>query len=264
MSQDQLHRLFVDAKKDSRTAFLPYMMAGLPDPASSLAMFEAMESADGFEIGIPYSDPLMDGPTVQEAGIRSLAAGTDFAAGIEIARLVVERTAKPALIMTYTNVVLQVGVERFADAVAGAGAGGVIIADLPLEEATDIRPVLAEHDVGLVLFVAPTTTDQRIAAVDAADPVFIYGVAEMGVTGERSAASSRARELSQRVRAVTDIPLVMGVGISTPDHARAIAPHADGVIVGSALVRRVLDATNSGAAADALRHDSAAFAAALR
>lgn len=263
MSQDRLVELFQTVRKEGRTAFLPFMTAGLPDPASSPKMFGAMSGADAFEIGIPYSDPLMDGPTIQEAGHRALAAGTDFATGLDVANQVVTTTGKPALIMTYTNVVMQVGLERFAADVAGAGASGVIVADLPLEEAGPIQSSLEHAGLGMVLFVAPTTTDDRILRVAAAQPVFIYGVAEVGVTGERTKASSRAVELSSRVRAVTDVPLVLGVGISTPDQARAVASHADGIIVGSALVRKVLDAPSSQAAADSLRADTEAFIAAL-
>lgn len=261
---DRLASMFASARAEGRTAFLPFMTAGLPDPATSVAMFEAMNAVDAFEVGIPYSDPLMDGPTIQEAGQRALAAGTNFAIGLDIASQVAKSTDKPILIMTYTNVVIQVGIQEFARSVHDAGASGVIVADLPLDEAPAIHEALTSIGVGLVLFAAPTTTDERIAAVAAASPVFIYGVAEMGTTGERTAASNRAAGLAERVRAVTDVPLVMGVGISTPDHARAIRPHADGVIVGSALVRRVLDADSAESAATALAGDTAAFGAALR
>jgi len=263
MSHARLTELFQSTRKEGRTAFLPFMTAGLPDPASSPSMFGAMSRADAFEIGIPYSDPLMDGPTIQEAGHRALAAGTDFASGLEVARQVVSTTGKPALVMTYTNVVMQVGLQRFAGEVAAAGASGVIVADLPLEEAEPIQSSLESAGLGMVLFVAPTTTEDRILRVAEAKPVFIYGVAEVGVTGERAKASSRAAELSSRVRAVTDAPLVLGVGISTPDQARAVASHADGIIVGSALVRKVLDAPSPQAAADSLRADTEAFISAL-
>lgn len=264
MSRRQLEELFASARAERRALFLPFMTAGLPDPESSVGIFEAMDSADGYEVGIPYSDPLMDGPTIQEAGQRALRAGTDLAGGLDIASGVVASTGKPALIMTYSNVIFQVGPERFAKRSAAAGAAGVIVADLPLEESIPIRDALNEAGVGMVLFVAPTTTDERIERVAAAEPLFIYGVAEMGVTGEREESGGRIARLSERVRRVTDTPLVLGVGITTPDHARAAALHGDGVIVGSALVRRVLDAPTPEAARAAVAADAKVFAAALR
>ena len=253
----QMNQLLAAAQSTGRAALLPYMTAGLPGPDTSLDMFRAMADvgADGFEVGIPYSDPLMDGPTIHEAGLRALDAGTSLDGALRVLEDVVTTTGKPSVVMTYVNPVLRVGVEEFGRRAAAAGASGVILADLPAEEADQFREAFAAAGLGLVLFVAPTTGDARLAAVAAADPLFLYGVAEVGVTGERTDASSRAGELAPRVRAVTDIPLVLGVGISTPDHAARAAAVADGVIVGSALVRRVLDAADAPSAARSL-HDA--------
>lgn len=242
MGVEQLAALFGRVRSENRTAFLPFMTAGLPNPESSVAVFEAIEGADAFEVGIPYSDPLMDGPTIQAAGQASLRAGTSLNGGLTIARQVGERTGKPVIIMTYSNVVFQVGPARFAALAAEAGASGVIVADLPVEEAAPVQAAIEHAGLGMVLFVAPTTDEGRIARIVAADPVFIYGVAELGVTGERVQSGGHAFNLSKRVREVTDLPLVMGVGISTPEQASAMRSIADGVIVGSALVRAVLDA----------------------
>ena len=243
MGADRLRELFATARAENRTAFLPFMTAGLPNPDESLSVFAAIEGADAFEVGIPYSDPLMDGPTIQAAGQAALKAGTTLSRGLSIASEVGKTTGKPVIIMTYANVVFQVTPARFAAMAADAGASAVIIADLPIDEAAPIQSAVEAAGLGMVLFVAPTTDERRISDIIAADPVFVYGVAELGVTGERTASGGHAANLSKRVRAASDVPLVMGVGISTPEQAAAMRPFADGVIVGSALVRPVLEAS---------------------
>jgi len=265
MSEQLLAKLFADCRRENRTALMPYMTAGLPTPAESVDMFVAMAEggADGFEVGIPYADPLMDGPTIQAAGERALAAGSGVEVGLEILAEVVVRTGKPTVVMTYVNPILRMGIETFADKVAAAGASGVIVADLPVDEAEVFGAAFRARGIGLVLFVAPTTTATRLARVIAARPPFIYGIAALGVTGERSAASSHIAALVARVREHGDVPVVAGVGISTPEQARLAANDADGVIVGSALVRRVLDAPDAEAAQSSLRTAVGELAAAL-
>lgn len=263
MSRADLEEMFARCKAAGRPAFLPFMTAGLPSPERSVEMFLAMDTADGYEVGIPYSDPLMDGPVIQEAGRRSLEAGTTFATGLDVVRGVSEGSGKPILVMTYTNVVLQVGPALFAQQVAEAGASGVIIADLPLEESSEVAEALESRGLGLVLFAAPTTNDERLAHIGEANPVFVYAIAEVGVTGERQVSGGRAVGLAERLREVTDSPIVFGVGISTPAQARALAPHADGIIVGSALVRRVIEASTAERAASDIAELSKAIAAAI-
>lgn len=240
--------------KPGRTALLPFLTAGIPDADSSADLFVAMAGAgaDAFEIGIPYSDPLMDGAVIQEASSRALAAGATLESALEIVAAVSARTQVPSLAMTYANVVFRTGPEQFCSRLAAAGASGLIIPDMPLEEAADVKRAADDSGLGLVLFVAPTSSDDRIRAVAELDPAFIYGVAELGVTGERSESSARAARLAERVRQATDVPLVLGVGISTPDQAAAAGRLADGVIVGTALVRRVLEAPDAVSAASAL------------
>ena len=247
-------------------ALMPFLTAGIPSPAASADLFVAMadSGADAFEVGIPYSDPLMDGPVIMQASEAALAAGTSIRVAIEIIEQVASRTGKPVLAMTYANPVMQVGWEAFVNKLENAGAAGIIVPDLPLEECGPLRTAAAARGVGVVQFVSPTSDNKRIDAVAAADPAFIYGVAEMGVTGERSSSSSHARALSERVRDRTRAPLVFGVGISTPEQARAVRDLADGVIVGSAMVRRVLEADSPGSAARSLSEAVAGFAAALR
>ncbi len=228
-------------------------------------MFAAMADAgaDAFEVGIPYSDPLMDGPVIQAASAAALASGTNLDRALGLVERIVARTGLPALAMTYANVVFHTGPAVFLERLASTGAQGLIIPDMPVEEAAPVLEEASARGIGMVLFAAPTSTDRRIAAAAALDPVFIYGVAEMGVTGERAESSGRAVELAKRVRSVTDIPLVLGVGISTPEQARAAGEVADGVIVGTALVRRVLEADSASAAAASLHEAVAALRTAL-
>lgn len=266
MGADRLRALFAATRAEGRAAFLPFMTAGLPTPDDSPALFAAMAAAgaDAFEVGIPYSDPLMDGPIIQKGSDTALAAGATLDRSLRILGEVTAGTGRPTLAMTYANPVYRRGVDGFCSRLAEAGADGVIVPDLPVEESNSLRQAAARHGIGTVLFVAPTSPTSRIEAVAAAEPVFIYAVAEMGVTGERSVSSGNAAVVVERIRAVTDIPIVFGVGISTPEQAvEAAKAGADGVIVGSALVRLVLEAPDPGAAARALADRVGSIAAAL-
>ncbi len=251
---DRLRNLFETVRSADRAALLPYLTAGIPDADSSVAMFEAMAGAgaDGFEIGIPYADPLMDGPVIAGAAERSLAAGMTVSRALEISSEVVALTGKAVLLMTYTNPILHYGIERFASAAADSGASGLIIADLPIEEADPFLSAARDAGLGMALFAAPTTTDERLAAIADANPSFVYAVASLGVTGERAGGSAAGHELATRIRSISSVPIVAGVGISTPDQAAVAAATADGVIVGSALVRKVMEADSSEEAASAL------------
>lgn len=266
MGADRLASLFAAARDEDRAVLLPYMTAGLPSPDTSAHLFAAMAEAgaDGFEVGIPYSDPLMDGPTIQEAGRRALLAGTSLNVGIDIAAEVAAGTGKATIVMTYVNPILRIGAESFVARCATAGVDALIVADLPADEADTIRSAATDAGLGLALFVAPTIDDDRLQHVAALEPVFLYGIAELGVTGERSGSRERAVTLAKRVRAVTEVPLVMGVGISTPEQAAEAARVADGVIVGSALVRRVLEAPDMSEAAERLAGAVSELAVAVR
>lgn len=252
-----LAAMFAAAREAGRPVFMPFMTAGVPDTDTSLAVFErlAAEGADAFELGIPYSDPLMDGPVIQAASARALEEGMTFLGGLRLAGRVAESTGKPVIVMTYVNPILQAGPETFAAEAAALGIAGVIIADVPFEESATIKAALGEQGIGMALFAAPTTDERRLRAIADAQPSFVYAVADMGVTGRREEVSSHLEGLVRRIRAVTSVPIVLGVGISTPAQAGAAAALADGVIVGSALVAEVLEggAPSSGAAfADAV------------
>jgi tryptophan synthase alpha chain len=262
-----LPEAFAAARSEGRALLLPYLTAGLPDPGSSPDLFAAMADAgaDGFEIGIPYSDPLMDGPVIHTAGLAALAAGTTFDRALRIIEAVTSRTGLPVMVMTYANPVLRRGAERFAEQIAAAGASGLIIADVPVDEAAVFATAAAASGVGLVVFAAPTTDDERLLRVVASDPLFVYCVARLGVTGGGDGEQGDSLErLAARLRPLGDVPLVAGVGISTPEQASAAARHVDGVIVGTALVKRVLDAASPEEAAKALHAAVADLATAVR
>ncbi|MEN8238188.1 MAG: tryptophan synthase subunit alpha [Actinomycetota bacterium] len=251
---NQLEAMFQQASENGRAVLLPYLTAGIPDFDSSVAIFEAMSDAgaDGFEVGIPYADPLMDGPVIMAAGEHALEHGVTVDVAFQVVSAVVERTGKPVIAMTYVNPVLRHGIDAFFGKAADAGAAGVIIADLPADEAAPFKAAATKAGLGLVLFAAPTTDDERLDRVLAGDPAFVYGVAEIGVTGERSEASSNTAALAARIRSRSDVPIVFGVGISTPDHVAKVSEVADGVIVGTAVVRRVMDAASGEEAAETL------------
>ncbi len=262
-----LREMFTAARAEGRAVFLPFMTAGLPTPAASPAMFQALAAggADGFEVGIPYSDPLMDGPTIQRGSDVALAAGAGFDVSLGLLKTVVEQTGRPSLAMTYANPVFRRGPDWFCGALADAGAAGVIVPDMPVEESGSLRQAASRHGIGVVLFVAPTSDRSRIEAVAACEPAFIYAVAEMGVTGERTGSGANVGELAERIREATDAPVVFGVGISTPAQVRAaVSAGADGVIVGSAMVRRVLEAHDPAEAASALTSATAEIVAVLK
>lgn len=262
---DRLRALFSISRDEDRAVLLPYLTAGIPTVDASVELFVAMADAgaDGFEVGIPYADPLMDGPVIMRAGEQALDAGVTVAVALEVVRRVVDETGKAVLVMTYVNPVLRRGIDTFFGDVATAGAAGVIIADLPVDEAEPFLAAAHEVAVGMALFVSPMTSAARLDSVISCGPDFVYGIAEVGVTGERTEASSNVGALAESIRAKSEVPIVFGVGISTPVQAHAAALHGDGVIVGSAIVRRVLDAATPDAARESVSVFVAELAAAM-
>ena len=248
-----LGAMFAEARAEGRAVLMPYLTAGIPTVESSVDLFVAMAEAgaDAFEVGIPYADPLMDGPVIMRAGEIALSRGVTVDVAFDVIAAVVAATGRPVLAMTYVNPVLHRGIDAFMATLAAAGASGIILADLPVDESAPFVEAAERHGIGMVQFVAPTTNAARLAAVAASRPAFVYAIAEVGVTGERSEASANTEILATAIREATGAPIVFGVGISTPNQAGAAAVHGDGVIVGTAIVRRVLDAdTPQAAAAD--------------
>jgi tryptophan synthase alpha chain len=228
-------------------ALMPYVMAGYPTLAESVRIGEAcvQAGADIIELGVPYSDPLADGPVIHEAGTRALAAGASMVGVLEVARALAPSV--PVVLMCYANMVFAPGVEAFVERLARTGACGLIVPDLPLEEAPEVLAVCDAHGLALVPLVAPTTPPERLAAIGARARGFLYTVSVVGTTGEREALSDRFAEVVARAQAATAAPVALGFGISTPEHARqAAAAGADGVIVGTRLVRAAGERSPSG------------------
>ena len=233
---------FGKASADNRAALVGYLPAGFPSVAGAIeaALAMARAGADVIEIGLPYSDPLMDGPVIAEAVHRALAAGTRVT---DVLRTVeaVAAAGVPVLVMTYWNPVDRYGVRAFARDLAAAGGSGLITPDLPLEEAGSWLDASGEHDLDRVFLVAPSSTDERLAMIAQACRGFVYAASVMGITGTRAAVSGDASGLVERVREHTNLPVAVGLGVSNGAQAAQVAAFADGVIVGSAFVRRLLD-----------------------
>jgi tryptophan synthase alpha chain len=218
---------------------VPYITGGLGTAWTEVVHAVIDAGADAVEIGIPFSDPVMDGVTIQEASKRALEQGAT-PAGI-IAEAGADDFAVPLAVMTYLNPVAHMGFRRFAAALAGAGISGAIVPDLPLDELDGWGDAADNAGVETVLLAAPPTPDARLRAICERSHGFVYGVALMGVTGARDRLASQAREMGERCKAVTDTPVLLGLGISNPEQAVEASQYADGVIVGSALVSRVLE-----------------------
>jgi tryptophan synthase alpha chain len=222
-----------------RAALMPYLMGGFPDLATSQAIGieYARSGADLIELGVPFSDPLADGPVIHAAGTAALRAGVGVHDVLEIGRAIAEHV--PVVVMCYANLILARGLERFADALVEHGASGLFVPDLPLEEASPVRRACDERGLALVPLVAPTTPDSRLARIGAEARGFIYTVSVTGTTGERAGGSHDGLAgVVSRALACTEVPVAVGFGISTPEQAAAAAAAgADGVIVGTRLVR---------------------------
>jgi len=239
---------FDAARRDGRrAALMPYLMGGFPDLEASrrIGIAGAEAGADLFELGIPYSDPLADGPVIHEAGTRALAAGATTAGVLDVGADLAELV--PVVVMCYANLVYARGVDRFAADLAERGISGLIVPDLPLEEGPDFLAACDAHGVDLVPLVAPTTPDDRLALIGARARGFVYTVSVTGITGERAGLASTARDVLTRVRAHASVPVALGFGIaSAADAAAAADAGADGVIVGSRLVRAAAEAAADG------------------
>lgn len=238
-------------RRSGRKILVTYVTGGLG--AGWVDTLEAMvaSGADLVEIGIPYSDPVMDGPTIQEASTRALALGANPASILDAVGRV--QVPVPLVAMTYYNVVFRAGHHRFARMLTDAGVLGAIIPDLPLEESGSWEADAEAAGVAPILLAAPVTPDDRLAELCRHTRGFVYGVNLMGVTGERSSVAASAGVLAKRLKAVTDKPVVMGFGISTPEQAVAAAAEADGVVVASALMRLLLDGAGPDVIGDAVR-----------
>jgi tryptophan synthase alpha chain len=231
---------------------MPYMMAGFPDREASFAIAGAYadSGADLIELGVPFSDPLADGPTIHAAATAALSAGTTLEVALEVCESIADRV--PVVLMTYSNMVLACGAAEFARHAADAGAAGVIVPDLPLDEADEIRSALDGAGLALVPLLAPTTTAERRGQICAAAQGFIYVVSSVGTTGERQQLPPGLAQLVAATKEAAEVPVAVGFGIGTPQQAADVGEIADGVIIGSRLVRAAGEAGSGRAAAEAV------------
>lgn len=243
----QLQAALERRRSEGGKALVPYLTGGLGDWVSMLGA-AAAAGADALEVGIPFSDPVMDGPVIQEASEQALASGATppgILDGLSGADLGV-----PFAVMTYVNLVFRFGYERFARTLVSAGGCAAIVPDLPLEEAGPWCDAADAAGVETVMLAAPTASDERLARVAGRSRGFVYAVGLLGITGERESLAASAKVIAARVKALTDLPVLVGVGVSTPQQAVEVCEVADGVVVGSAIVRRMLETGSPDAVAD--------------
>ncbi|KAJ3669883.1 hypothetical protein LUZ60_010207 [Juncus effusus] len=246
-STRSISETFSKLREQGKVALIPFITAGDPDLTTTSKALKILDScgSDLIELGIPYSDPLADGPVIQAAATRALAKGTNFDAVISMLREVVPEISCPIALFTYYNPILKRGVEKFMTIVKDVGIHGLVVPDVPLEETEVLRRESAKHGIELVLLTTPTTPTERMKAIVEASEGFIYLVSSIGVTGARASVSLRVQSLLSEIKQATNKPVAVGFGISTPDHVQQIAGWgADGVIVGSAMVR-LLGESNS-------------------
>ncbi|HEY3398089.1 MAG TPA: tryptophan synthase subunit alpha [Armatimonadota bacterium] len=238
-----LPEVFARTAAEGRAALIIYVTAGDPSLAATVEIVDriAQAGADIVELGIPYSDPLADGPLIQAAGQRALRAGTTVAGVLEAARQIHERCAVPLLVMTCYNPILQFGPEQFAERAAAAGIAAVLISDLPPEESEEWVGIAAAHGLETIFLVAPTTEPERMELVCRLSTGFVYVVSRPGTTGVREDLPPDLSGLLERLRGLTDRPLAVGFGLSTPEQVAVVARQADGAIVGSAVVKLIAE-----------------------
>ena len=247
---------FEQLKQDSRLALMPFLMAGDPDLAVTADVLLSLQSAgaDMVELGMPYSDPLADGPVIQAAASRALAAGTTPKGVLDMMRSLKGQLQIPVILFTYSNPLLNVGMEAFCQSAAEAGAAGLVVPDLPLEEAERLSTIAEHHGLDLVLLVAPTTPKDRMGQIATSSRGFTYLVSVTGVTGERAQMESRVEGLVQQLKQISPVPVAVGFGISGAEQVRQVRGWgADGAIVGSALVKRMAAASTGEVAQEAGR-----------
>jgi tryptophan synthase alpha chain len=250
----RISQRFAELRASGELGIIAYITAGDPSLDSThkfvLALAEA--GADAIELGIPFSDPLADGPTIQRASERALKAGTTLANVIDLVRRIRQSSQVPLVLFGYYNPIFQMGLEKFAAAASSAGADGVLVTDLTPEESIDYRRILAAHHLDTVFLGAPTSTDERLSIIAAVTSGFLYLISRTGVTGAKDSLLDELPALLRRARAITTIPIAVGFGISLPGHVSLLGGLADAAVIGSALVSEIENAKSVDAAATAL------------
>jgi len=256
----RISKRFAELRASGELGLVAYITAGDPslDTTLKFVLDLAGAGADVIELCVPFSDPLADGPTIQRASERALIAGTTLVGVLDLVRRTRRSSQVPLVLFSYYNPILQMGLEKFASSAAAAGADGVLATDLTPEEADDYRRILAAHHLDTIFLGAPTSTDERLAKIAACSSGFLYLISRTAVTGAKDAFPEDLPALIRRARAVTQLPIAVGFGISLPGHVSVLGGLADAAVVGSALVSDIENATKSGASPSAI--DAAAMA----
>ena len=262
----RISKRFAELRESGELGIVAYLTAGDPtlDATLEFVLAVAEAGADVIELGVPFSDPLADGPTIQRASERALKSGTTLAGVLNLVRRIRQSSQVPLVLFSYYNPILQMGLEKFAAAAAGAGADGVLATDLTPEEADDYRRILQSQRLDTVFLAAPTSDDERHEKIAAASSGFLYLISRTGVTGAKDSLPDELPALLRRVRRFTDLPVAVGFGISLPGHVSVLGGLADAAVIGSALVSEIEKASAPGAAVGALRDRVHSFKAAAR
>jgi tryptophan synthase alpha chain len=252
MAISRIDQTFARLRADKKTGLVTYTTAGDPDLSRSADILRALDKAgaDLLEVGVPFSDPLADGPVIQRATERALAAGGSLRTALKMVADVRAHLRAPVVIFSYANPVIRMGVESFAREAISAGVDGVLALDLPIEEAHDFRETLAAAGLDTIFLLSPTTTDTRIRRAAELGKGFLYGISRLGVTGARDKVASGAAALVRRIREHTSMPIALGFGISRPEHVAEVGQFADAAVVGSALVSLIARESSSPALTD--------------
>lgn len=250
----RISKRFVELRTSGELGIVAYITAGDPSLDATLKYVLALAEAgtDVIELGVPFSDPLADGPTIQRASERALKAGTTLAGVLDLVRRIRQSSQVPLVLFSYYNPILQMGLGKFAAAAAAAGADGVLATDLTPEESDEYRRILAAHHLDTIFLGAPTSTDERLAKIAACSSGFLYLISRTGVTGAKDALPDDLPALLRRARSVTQLPIAVGFGISLPGHVSVLGGLADAAVIGSALVSEIEKAQSADAAASAL------------
>ena len=239
----RIEERFAQLRKDSRTGLVTYVTAGDPDLTKSAAIIKRLDQAgaDVLEIGVPFSDPLADGPVIQRATERAIASGANLHNVLGMLKTLRPSISAPIVIFSYANPILRMGLDTFVREASAAGVDGVLTLDMPPEEGETFRTAFGRAGIDTIFLLSPTTTVERIRKASELGSGFLYGISRLGVTGARDSVDDSARELAERVKSETRMPLALGFGISRPEHVRAIGQWADAAVVGSALVKVIAE-----------------------
>jgi tryptophan synthase alpha chain len=254
-NSSRISKRFAELRKGGELGIIAYITAGDPtlDATYKFVLALADAGADVIELGVPFSDPLADGPTIQRASERALKSGASLAGVLDLVRRIRQSSQVPLVLFSYYNPILQMSLEKFAAVAAQAGADGVLATDLTPEESDDYRRILHAHNLDTIFLVAPTSSDERLQKISAATSGFLYIISRTGVTGAKDSLPDELPALLRRARQFTDLPIAVGFGISLPGHVSVLGGLADAAVIGSALVSEIENASTPDAAATALR-----------